>query len=180
MNEINVRHATLADASQIAAIHCASWRDAYASVLDEAFLAGPIEEDRRTLWSDRLQNPDQARVILLADAARATPAGFVCAYRDLDPVWGSWIDNLHVLPALRGLGIGEHLMRSAARALAAEAKMIGLHLWTFEANQAALRFYRRLGGEVVERGTSQIPAAKGASILRVFWPALSALADGFH
>jgi ribosomal protein S18 acetylase RimI-like enzyme len=178
MNEINVRHATPADASQIAAIHCASWRDAYASVLDDAFLGGPIEEDRSALWSDRLQNPDKARIILLADVAQAAPAAFVCAYRDLDPVWGSWIDNLHVLPALRGKGIGEHLMRSAARALAAEARTTGLHVWTFEANQAALRFYRRLGGEVVERGTSQIPAAKGATILRMFWPTLSALADG--
>jgi ribosomal protein S18 acetylase RimI-like enzyme len=178
MNEINVRHATPADASQVAAIHCASWRDAYASVLDEAFLRGPIEEDRRALWFDRLQNPDKARIILLADVAQAAPAAFVCAYRDLDPVWGSWIDNLHVLPALRGKGIGEHLMRSAARALAAEARTTGLHVWTFEANQAALRFYRRLGGEVVERGTSQIPAAKGATILRMFWPTLSALADG--
>jgi len=54
-----------------------------------------------------------------------------------------------------------------------------VHVWTFEANQAALRFYRRLGGQVVERGTSQIPAAKGATILRLFWPTLSALAEGF-
>ena len=178
MNEISVRHATPADASQIAAIHCASWREAYSSVLDEAFLAGPIEEDRRALWSDRLQKPDQARITLLADVAQAAPAAFVCGYRDLDPVWGSCINNLHVLPALRGKGIGEHLMRSAARALAAEAKTVGVHVWTFEANQAALRFYRRLGGQVVERGTSQIPAAKGATILRLFWPTLSAVADG--
>lgn len=178
MSEVSIRPAAPADASQVAAIHCASWRDAYASVLDEAFLAGPIEEDRRALWSDRLRNPDTARIILLADVAQARPAAFVCAYRDLDPVWGSWIDNLHVLPALRGKGIGENLIRAAARTLAADAKIAGLHLWTFEANQAALKFYRRLGGEVVERGTSQIPAARGASILRVFWPTLSALTDG--
>jgi ribosomal protein S18 acetylase RimI-like enzyme len=178
MNEINIRHATSSDASQIAAIHCASWRDAYSSVLDEAFLRGPIEEDRRALWSDRLRNPDRARIILLADVAQATPAAFVCAYRDLDPVWGNWIENLHVLPALRRQGIGEHLIRSAARALGAESKTTGLHVWVFEANQAALRFYRRLGGDVVERGNSGIPAAKGANILRVFWRTLSSLADG--
>jgi GNAT superfamily N-acetyltransferase len=134
VNEIAIRHATLADASEVAAIHCASWRDAYASVLDEAFLRGPIEEDRRALWSDRLENPDEARIVLLADVAQATPAGFVCAYRDLDSVWGSWIDNLHVRPAMRGKGIGEYLIRAAARALAADSKTIGLHLWTFESN----------------------------------------------
>ncbi len=169
MNGISIRIATLTDAAQIAAIHCASWRDAYANVLDEAFLAGPIEEDRRSAWFGRLENPDKKRIILVADVAQARPAAFSCVYVDLDATWGSWIDNLHVYPELRGRGIGEHLIRATARYVAVEAKTVGLHLWVFEANQAALRFYHRLGGEVVERDFSQIPAAKNASILRVFW-----------
>ena len=58
---------------------------------------------------------------------------------DLDATWGRWIDNIHVYPELRGRGIGEHLIRATARYVAVEAKTVGLHLWVFEANQAALR-----------------------------------------
>jgi hypothetical protein len=46
----------------------------------------------------------------------------------------------------------------------------------YEANAAALRFYLRLGGEVVERGASQMAASRGAAILRVFWPDMAVLA----
>ncbi len=83
MNGISIRIATLADAAQIAAIHCASWRDAYANVLDEAFLAGPIEEDRRSAWFGRVENPDKQRTILVADVAQTRPAAFSCVYVDL-------------------------------------------------------------------------------------------------
>src|SRR3546814_2966887 len=61
--EITIRHATLTDAGEIAAIHCASWRDAYANVLDPGFLSGPIEDDRRAIWSERLGKPDPKRKI---------------------------------------------------------------------------------------------------------------------
>lgn len=173
--EITIRHATLTDAGEIAAIHCASWRDAYANVLDPGFLSGPIEDDRRAIWSERLGRPDPKRLILIGEGSDSVPVGFGCAYRDLDPVWGSWIDNLHVRPGLRGGGIGRHIIRTVARHIEADATTCGLHLWVFEANEAALRFYLRLGGEVVERDSSQISAARGATILRVFWRDIAAL-----
>ncbi len=51
MADIIYRPAQATDALTIAAIHIASWRDAsYRSILDPAFLAGPIEEDRRSHW----------------------------------------------------------------------------------------------------------------------------------
>lgn len=174
-SQFTIRHARLTDASDIAAIHCASWRDAYANVLDPTFLSGPIEDDRRTLWSERLQTPDPKRTILLGEGINSTPVGFGCAYGDLDPVWGSWIDNLHVRPDLRGGGIGRRIIDAVARCLEAGAASRGAHLWVFEANEAALRFYSRLGGEIVEHGASQIPAARGATILRVFWRDIAAL-----
>lgn len=177
--EITIRDATLTDAGEIAAIHCASWRDAYANVLDPGFLSGPIEDDRHVVWSERLEIPDPKRTVLVGETRDSAPIAFGCAYRDLDPVWGSWIDNLHVHPALRGSGIGRYIIEAIARRIEADAATRGLHLWVFEANEAALRFYLRLGGEVVERGSSQIPAARGATILRVFWPDVAAL-SGSH
>ena len=45
----------------------------------------------------------------------------------------------------------------------------------FEANEAGLRFYLRLGGSVVEEDKSSIPAAKDKTVLRVHWPTLTVL-----
>lgn len=176
MDGITIRHATVTDAPQIAAIHCASWRDAYADVLDAAFLAGPVDEDRRTLWESRLNNPDECRTVLLAETEDGVPVAFACAYRDADPVWGSLIDNIHVNPHLRGNGLGHRLVRTLARTIAIDAEAAGVHLWVFEANTAALRFYQRLGGEVVERTSSDIPAALSAPALRLYWADVATLA----
>jgi len=170
-----LRPARADDAPRIAAIHCASWRDTYSNVLSPEFLAGPIEQDRSELWAARLAAPDEARQVLVGESPTSGAAAFLSAYRDADAQWGSLIENLHVSPELRGQRIGERLIRAAASALATQAKAPGMYLWVFEANQAGLRFYQRLGGEVVERSTSKLAEANGATILRVAWPSLNAL-----
>jgi hypothetical protein len=54
----------------------------------------------------------------------------------------------------------------------------GLHLWVFSANNAALRFYKRLGGKVVGQDVSEIPPANGNPVLRVYWPTLRSIGAG--
>jgi ribosomal protein S18 acetylase RimI-like enzyme len=174
--EIRYRAACAADAAAIAAIHVASWRDAYASILEPTFLAGPIEADRLSFWTTRLENAPPTQLVEIAEDSDQRLVGFVCAYLDHDPEWGSLVDNLHVLPGLRGHSIGERLLRSAARQLKQHDPEGGLHLWVFEANDAGLRFYLRLGGRVVQHDVSRIPAANGKPVLRVHWPELDALA----
>lgn len=46
MNSIILRSANEGDAPAIAALHAASWRDAYADILAPDFLNGEIEADR--------------------------------------------------------------------------------------------------------------------------------------
>jgi ribosomal protein S18 acetylase RimI-like enzyme len=170
---IVIRPATEADAATIAAIHTASWRDAYAHILAPEYLSGGIEDDRRAVWSQRLSYRPPAQLVDVAVDSTGRTQGFVCSYGDHDPVWGSLVDNLHVLPQTRGQGIGERLLRAAATQLSERSSSRGLHLWVFEANVAGLRFYRRLGGQVVERDFSENPAAGGKAVLRVHWPSLA-------
>jgi ribosomal protein S18 acetylase RimI-like enzyme len=167
-----IRPATEADTAAIAAIHVASWRDAYADILTADYLSGPIEADRLALWSERLRERPPAQLVDIACNPAGNALGFVCGFRDFEPPWGSLIDNLHVRPETRSQGLGERLLRGAARRLAATGPDSGLHLWVFEANVAALRFYKRLGGSVVERDSSEMPAAGGKPVLRVHWPSL--------
>lgn len=170
---IVIRPAGEMDATTIAAIHVASWRDAYAQILSPDYLSGGIEADRLAVWSKRLREHPAAQLVDIAVDSTGYGQGFVCGYRHHDPAWGSLIDNLHVLPQTRGRSIGERLLRSAAGQLLAKDPGSGLHLWVFEANEAALRFYRRLGGKVVERTASHMAAAGGKPVLRVHWPTLA-------
>lgn len=62
------------------------------------------------------------------------------------------------------------MMQNVATRLASRHPGTGIHLWVFEANEAGLRFYERLGGKIVERDSSRIPAARGATVLRLHWP----------
>ena len=175
MAQLRLRPATAADAAAIAALHTASWRDAYAAILDADFLAGPVEADRLGVWEARLRDPDPDQVVHVAQSEEGEVVGFVCAFRDADPEWGSLVGNLHVAPRMRGNGVGETLLRAAAALLAASGAQGGLHLWVFEANTAGLRFYERLGGRVVEQTVSRMAAAPGEISLRVHWPTLQAV-----
>lgn len=164
-----MRPATAADAPAIAALHVASWRDAYAHILAREFLNGGIEADRLAVWSERLGNPLANQSVDVACDRAGVLQGFICCYRGADPIWGSLIDNLHVRPEARGHRIGERLLRDAADRLAATAPIPGFHLWVFEANVAGRRFYTRLGGRVVESDRSRTPAAGGKTVLRMHW-----------
>ena len=170
---IVIRPATEADAATIAAIHAASWRDAYAHILAPEFLSGGIEADRLAVWSQRLRERPPTQLVNVAFDPTGPAQAFVCVYCDFDPVWGSLMDNLHVRPQARGQGIGEQLFRAVTGQLSARGSSSGLHLWVFEANVASLRFYKRLGGRVVERDNSRIPAAGGKAVLRVHWPTIA-------
>jgi ribosomal protein S18 acetylase RimI-like enzyme len=178
MPHVRLRPATAPDAPAIAALHVTSWRDAYAAILDPNFLAGPIEADLLELWNSRLYDAHPDQIVHVAEVEDREIIGFVCAFRNADPVWGSLVDNLHIAPHTRGKGVGEKLIRLAASLLASRYAQGGLHLWVFDANTAGLRFYERLGGRVVGQDVSEMPAANGRTILRVHWPTLQIIADG--
>ncbi|WP_421019296.1 GNAT family N-acetyltransferase, partial [Klebsiella pneumoniae] len=71
--------------------------------------------------------------------------GFLCALREDGTQWGVLVDNLHLLPASRGHGVGKRLMGEAARWAMAQC-VSQLHLLVYEANTAAIGFYETLGG----------------------------------
>lgn len=170
MGALHIRDAGMDDAASVAAIHCASWRSAYAGILERSFLDGPIEADRAALWRERLCNPRAGQIVFIAEEAPEQPVGFLCAFGGVDQRWGSLIDNIHVQPSHRGQGSGARMIQNVATQLASRHPGMGIHLWVFEANEAGLRFYERLGGKIVERDSSRIPAARGATVLRLHWP----------
>jgi GNAT superfamily N-acetyltransferase len=163
-----IRPAQPEDAAAVARVHAESWRITYRGILPDAYLDGPVYAERLQLWTDRLALPDAQRPFVRLAEADA-PAGFVCVLRDDHPRWGLCLDNLHVLPAFRSLGIGRALMAEAARWAVVTAPGRPLHLWVFAANRAAIDFYECLGAEPVEHRIKAPVAGMTAPSIRYCW-----------
>ncbi len=172
-----VRLATPADAPAVAALHVESWRSAYRGILSDEFLAGPIDADRRALWEARF-SPDTSSERPYVAVAEDDGAlqGFVCVLLDADPTWGALLDNLHVLPSAKGQGLGRRLMSEASRWILEQRPESRMHLWVFEENLSARRFYERLGGLINGAHIHESPDGSRAPAVRYGWQDLHRLA----
>ncbi len=89
---------------------------------------------------------------LLAES-RGEVAGFALFHGTFS-TWecapGLWLEDIYVLPEHRRAGVGEALVRRIA-ALALERGCTRLEWAALDWNEPALRFYRRLGAEVLDR-----------------------------
>jgi GNAT superfamily N-acetyltransferase len=139
------REAQPGDAAAIAQLHANSWRQTYRGMMPDAFLDGDVVTNRLQVWHDRLAHDRPEQFVYLAEDG-ANLVGFICAIGNEDPVWGSFIENMHVAQAYKRQGIGTDLMQAAAVWLKARHANLGVYLWAIEANEAARRFYEHLGG----------------------------------
>jgi ribosomal protein S18 acetylase RimI-like enzyme len=170
------RLAKPADAPAIAALHAASWREAYPHILSADWLANDVAADRLQVWTRRYAPPDLALRVLLAEDAEGL-AGFVSLFLAADPQWGTHVDNLHVHPGLKGQGLGRRLLAAAAGLSLAEAPGLGLDLFVYSANTAARGFYAKVGGEDVMEWLETAPDGSRQLVRRIWWPDPAALLE---
>lgn len=171
---IEIHEADRAHATAVADLHARSWRSAYRGALSDAYLDGPIEAERLQVWQARLARAAANQYVALAWHS-GRPVGFVCLYGGEDPIWGSYLDNLHVLPEFKRQGIGVQLMQRAARWSVERYPSDGLYLWVLASNFSARRFYERVGG--VESGSDLWQPPDGTQLpkLRYAWRDAGAL-----
>ena len=163
-----LRRAGPDDWAAIAAIHAASWRSAYRGIYPDAYLDNEATEERRAFWRGALAEMDAEvdAVFLAEDGGEAV--GFACLRRRAEAA-GPLLDNLHVLPDRKGEGIGTRLIRAAAGWLVGREPDAALQLGVWADNDAARRFYARLGGVEVERFEAPTEGGGNASQVRVRW-----------
>lgn len=156
------------DAAAIAAIHCASWRSTYRGVLRDDFLDGDLLANRLALWHQRLANaPDSFFGVIARQGGQ--PVGFSFGYPLADPAFGHMVDNLHVLPQMKGQGLGRRLLQAMAVRCQARGDAAGMFLWVYEDNHAAIRFYQSLGARPCERLVTEVPGGGTAAEWRYAW-----------
>lgn len=173
---IQIRRARPDDAAAIGAVHVASWRDAYAGILPDAYLAALSGTRVAAGYHRSLLTRERGEAAFVACApAGGDVVGFGTAARARRPGMAEGeIETLYLLPDWRDQGIGRRLMRAAAAHLGAVGCR-SVMLWVLSANNAGW-FYRRLGGRLTCRETIRVggqPVEQSA----VLWDPLSLLLE---
>lgn len=172
-----IRVATAADADAIASLHAASWSAHYRGSLSDAYLDGPIEAERRAVWTERLAHPRAGQVVLVAEDERQNLIGFVCLFLNHDREFGCLVDNLHVTIGSKRKGLGRRLMQVAGEAMLHALPRRPAFLYVLEANHAACRFYERIGGTLTGRGRKTEADGSDVAVLRYMWATPDLLVD---
>ena len=168
-----IRTAGAGDAAAIASLHTQSWREVYRGILPDTYLNHEVGGERLRHWTGALAASDGG-FVLVAGTDDAV-SGFIAVARDSEPGYDAVIDSLHVAAAWRGCGLGRRLMgQAAARLLADGATSVCLRV--FDANTAAIRFYRRLGGRPDGTGIDPFASADMPDT-RFGWRDLAALRE---
>ena len=132
-----------ADADDLARVHIAAWRETYAGLLPDGYLAAMNTKVHARRWRVQLTRARAGEVVLAAEGAGGL-VGY-CA----GAVGGgeAEIFTLYLLRAVQRTGLGRRLLEAAARGLAGQGAT-SLRLWVLNANHPARGFYERHGGRV--------------------------------
>ncbi|GAA1642513.1 GNAT family N-acetyltransferase [Microbacterium flavum] len=164
---IAVREPVPADADAIADVHVATWREAYAHLLPEAYFSADYVARRHRMWAHVLGEARADMAVRIADDAGeivglawAGPAD-VLPSADAAPPRVRALYALYVLADRYGTGVGQALLDAA---LDGEPAM----LWVAKENPRATAFYRRNGFRFdgVEQTDPQAPSITDARMVR--------------
>jgi len=171
---IEYRRATTEDVDGIAALHADSWRRNYRGAYPDSYLDGDLVAERRTAWAERL-SAGERRITVVADD-EGPVVGFAHTILDEHAELGALVDNLHVVHARKGSGIGTRLMAESATAVLEARPRSGLYLRVLEQNTAAQGFYEARGGCRAGRDISKpVPGGGRPFVFLYSWPDPSTL-----
>ena len=143
---IRVREADVSDAAAMAEVNAAGWRAGFRGLVPPDYLERlPVAQWRREM-SEGLRNPrgDSFTRIAELDGSFAGYCFVVAPGREQPDSNRAELVALYVEPERWGRGVGRALLEAALEETAARGYET-VELWTFEANERALRLYDRAG-----------------------------------
>lgn len=151
---------TVEDADEVADVHVEIWREAYAGIMPDDFLAALRPGPRAETWRAVAASPRRGSRTLVARGADGRIVGFVSVgpSRDEDAPTPVELYVINVLASAHGTGLGQELLD---RALGDEDAT----LWVAEQNARARAFYARNG--FVPEGTSKRHTGSDAPEIRM-------------
>jgi ribosomal protein S18 acetylase RimI-like enzyme len=162
-------------AALVAALHVASWQTAYRGLLPDSYLDQAAATERLQHWQERLVEGVDGPLEVLLAVLDNKPVGFVCLQPEEEPEFGTYLDNLHVLPSVKGVGLGKQLLCWAAQRAREGWPNRPLFLYVLEDNHEARAFYRRMGGMESAPFPAPMPGGVTLATRRVSWRDVPAL-----
>ncbi|MEM6972632.1 MAG: GNAT family N-acetyltransferase [Pseudomonadota bacterium] len=163
---MRIEVATPEDAAEIAALHSASWRDAYGPLLPSGALPARLEEMHRTLWA-RVFSPEGSGTLVLTARQDGALMAFAAVHRDADQPTLDFLAALHVRPGARSGGIGARMIAEIARRRAVAER---LWCWVLRENASGRRFYARLGATEGKAQTVPLTQTTACVDIRLDFP----------
>jgi GNAT superfamily N-acetyltransferase len=139
-----LRRATGADATAVAAMHVRAWQAAYRGIVPDAVLDGLDVASRAARYSFDRSGPDDPATWIAVDGGDVVGMVCVSPNRDEDLPGLGEVQALYVAPVRWRSGVGGALMAKAEQLLF-DAGFIEASLWVLEDNAGARRFYEAAG-----------------------------------
>lgn len=141
----SIRQMRLADAPRLAEVHAQAWRETYAGMLSERFLAAVTAETRLPMWQNSTPEGRARHWVAEVDGVIIGFAGIRPMGPDAvrtEELWG-----LYLLQSHQKQGLGRALLEAALAERPAS-------LWVAAENSNAIAFYQCLGFAL--DGTSEL------------------------
>ena len=169
MDKVIIRKAVVDDAAEIANVHTNSWREAYKSLLPQAFLdERPLYfKNRYEMWKKVLSKDDDLTYV--AESENSGIVGFSNGGmgRDEDKVKMGEVYAIYLLEAFQGRGIGFDLLKACFNSFK-EKSINEAYLWVLKDNPTE-RFYQRTGGVKLDEIKDHVIADKAVQELCYYW-----------
>ena len=152
---LRIRAATQADSRQIAEVHIATWKSAYARIISKDYLDSLSVEKRKLRWDAILQSAKEKEANLVAEI-EGRIAGFISVGPNRAAPWSfaGEIFALYVDSGFQKKGMGAALFREGK----AELRKAGFEsaiVWVLRANPSRY-FYEKMGGRELEEKVIRI------------------------
>jgi GNAT superfamily N-acetyltransferase len=172
---MEIRDARPADVPAIARVHVDSWRRTYRDLLPQSYLNSLSADAREEMWGEAFAPESPTLLVVAEDLGRIV--GFAAAgparhETSEARAYGGELYAVYTLADYQRRGLGRRLVVAAAEALLARG-YTDMITWVIEDN-AACRFYERLGGERVGSKTVEL-ANMSLRAVAYGWPDMSVL-----
>ncbi len=149
---IDIRRARSDDAPALADAHDEAWRTAYRGLIPGTELEKLVARRGPAWWDAAIRRGSRIALLTFGDAI----AGYANYGRNRAKSlpYGGEIYELYLRPEYQGLGFGRRLFVAAKRDLV-QMGQPSLVVWALTDNEAAVGFYRALGGRAVARSTER-------------------------
>ena len=154
---VTIRHATLADAPEIARVHVASWKTTYQGIVPQDYLDALDVGLRTERWEEEFVRGG-SHIFVAEDAG--TICGFISGGLLREPIGNHDVEiyAIYVLADAQRRGIGRDLIRALAMAFA-KGGFARPVVWVLVENPSR-HFYAHLGGKPITEKQIQIGGAE--------------------